>query len=97
MKKCSHAKIIGPKAASQRCGVFSIVFEENPYIVAKALEECSGIQSRAGLHCAPFAHKTIGTDTLGGTVRISFGPFHRMDDIKTLTKAIANLNTKASI
>ena len=97
MKKCSHAKIIGPKAASQRCGVFSIVFEENPYIVAKALEECSGIQSRAGLHCAPFAHKTIGTATLGGTVRISFGPFHRMDDIKTLTKAIANLNTKASI
>lgn len=34
----------------------------------------SGIAARCGLHCAPLAHKTAGTDATG-TVRISFSPF----------------------
>lgn len=33
-----------------------------------------GIAARCGLHCAPLAHKTVGTDKTG-TVRISFSPF----------------------
>lgn len=33
-----------------------------------------GIAARCGLHCAPLAHKTAGTD-VSGTVRISFSPF----------------------
>ena len=34
----------------------------------------SGVCVRAGLHCAPFAHKTAGTFSTG-TVRFSFSPF----------------------
>ncbi len=33
-----------------------------------------GIAARCGLHCAPLAHKTAGTEATG-TVRISFSPF----------------------
>lgn len=37
---------------------------------------------RAGLHCAPLAHDTAGTE---GTVRISFGAFSRSSDVRKLT------------
>lgn len=33
-----------------------------------------GIAARCGLHCAPLAHRTAGTESTG-TVRISFSPF----------------------
>ncbi len=33
-----------------------------------------GVAARCGLHCAPLAHKTAGTEATG-TVRISFSPF----------------------
>jgi cysteine desulfurase family protein len=39
-----------------------------------------GIMTRTGLHCAPFAHKTIGTFPTG-TLRFSFGPFSDLKDI----------------
>lgn len=39
-----------------------------------------GIMTRTGLHCAPFAHKTIGTFP-EGTIRFSFGPFNTEKDI----------------
>lgn len=40
-----------------------------------------GITSRSGLHCAPLAHKTIGTYP-HGTLRFSFGYFNTMEEIK---------------
>jgi len=48
----------------------------------------SGVRCRAGLHCAPFAHETMGTTEYGGTVRVSFGPFHTSEDIEHLVCAI---------
>jgi selenocysteine lyase/cysteine desulfurase len=39
-----------------------------------------GIMTRTGLHCAPLAHKTIGTFP-EGTLRFSFGPFNEITDI----------------
>ncbi|MBE6903623.1 MAG: aminotransferase class V-fold PLP-dependent enzyme [Ruminococcaceae bacterium] len=43
---------------------------------------------RSGLHCAPFAHKKIGTLNEGGTVRISFGAFNSYTEIKTFLAII---------
>lgn len=39
-----------------------------------------GITTRTGLHCAPLAHKTIGTYPKG-TIRFSFGAFNELRDI----------------
>ncbi len=39
------------------------------------------IQTRAGLHCAPGAHRHLQTFDTGGTVRFSVGPFTTSDDI----------------
>jgi cysteine desulfurase family protein len=51
------------------------------------LDEEFGILSRVGLHCAPAAHKTLGSFP-EGTVRLSPGVFTSMDDIDKTLKAI---------
>ncbi len=86
--------IVGPQTSDNRCGVFSLDFGEDPHTIAKRLEECSGIQSRAGLHCAPFAHQSLGTTDRGGTVRVSFGPFHTLEDVKYLVQSIHNVSER---
>ena len=52
---------------------------------AKLAEQ--GICVRAGLHCAPAAHRTAGTHD-SGTVRVSFSVFSTMDDVHALISAV---------
>ena len=80
--------IVGPQTSQHRCGVFSLQFESPCHQMALLLEQDYNIQTRAGLHCSPFAHQTMGTSESGGTVRISFGPFHTIEDIKHLAQSI---------
>ncbi len=54
------------------------------------LDEEYGILSRVGLHCAPAAHKTIGSFP-EGTVRLAPGVFTTMDDIRTTIRAIEKI------
>ena len=42
--------------------------------------ECNGIKTRCGLHCAPLAHKTIGSYP-NGTVRLSISYFTSKEEI----------------
>ncbi len=51
------------------------------------LDEEYGVLSRVGLHCAPAAHKTIGSFP-EGTVRLSPGIFNTMAEIHETLKAI---------
>ena len=54
--------------------------------IGSALAE-RGIAVRAGIQCAPYAHRTAGTlDT--GTVRISFSDFNTPEEVARLIRAI---------
>jgi selenocysteine lyase/cysteine desulfurase len=44
-----------------------------PEQAAAQLEVSSGARCRAGLQCAPLAHRHIGTLDVGGTMRIAPG------------------------
>lgn len=55
--------------------------------VALMLDRDFGVASRAGLHCAPAAHQTIGTFP-GGTVRLSMGFFTTDEDIRATVRAL---------
>ncbi|MBN1289142.1 MAG: aminotransferase class V-fold PLP-dependent enzyme [Actinobacteria bacterium] len=55
--------------------------------VGQVLDEDFGIMSRVGLHCAPQAHRTIGTFP-DGTVRLSIGYFNSPEDIQKTIRAI---------
>lgn len=49
-----------------------------------------GICVRAGLHCAPLAHKSAGT-VEKGTVRVSFSPFNTEKEVLTAASEIKNI------
>ena len=52
------------------------------------LDSDYGIKNRSGLHCAPLAHKTIGSFP-SGTVRFSLSYFNTIEDINY---AISSVN-----
>lgn len=57
--------------------------------VAAALGD-QGLAVRAGLHCAPFAHRTAKTfDT--GTVRVSLSPFNTAEEMDTAARIIRDV------
>ena len=93
LSEVRDVQIVGPQTSEHRCGVFSLRFDERPETAAEQLE-MAGIKCRPGLHCAPYAHKTLGTDKFGGTVRVSFGPFHTQEDVSSLVRQIAHCSQK---
>jgi len=82
------ARIYGGKDPAQRTALVSFTLDDiSPSDVAFSLDERFDIMSRPGLHCAPSAHRTIGTFP-DGTVRFSFGIFTTEDEIMKAIKAI---------
>lgn len=72
-----------------RTGVVSFTFDGvNPKDTAARLADEHMIACRAGFHCAPLAHETIGTLPLGGTVRLSPGFFNTEADIDHAIAAV---------
>ncbi len=67
-------KIFGTLDAARQVGVVSVDFPglDNAE-AAFQLERDYGVLTRCGLHCAPLAHRTLGTFP-AGTVRFSVGP-----------------------
>jgi cysteine desulfurase family protein len=57
---------------------------------ASRLDEDFGILCRAGLHCAPHAHRTLGTFP-HGAIRFSAGAFTTIGDAEHALKAVAHL------
>lgn len=71
-------------------GVLSFIAEDFGSEEFAALMDNKGICARAGLHCAPLAHKSAGTlDT--GTVRLSFSPFISEKQVKTAASLIKQI------
>ena len=82
----------GPRGVKNRVGVFSVRLEGyDPHELSAILEGSYGILTRPGIHCAPLAHEAIGTASLGGTTRFSFGPFVTRQDVKYATDALAQI------
>ncbi len=61
-----------------------------PSEVGLRLDEEFGIMCRVGLHCAPAAHRTIGTFPTG-TVRFAPGAFTTTEEIDRAVEAVARL------
>lgn len=79
---CRDAERALPLVAFRTAGI-------DPADLAWGLGEL-GFAVRAGLHCAPAAHRTAGTlDT--GLVRAGLGPRHTADDVAALVDAVGFL------
>lgn len=60
--------------------------------VAALLDE-AGIAVRAGLHCAPSAHRQIGTEARG-TVRVSLSAFTTVSELENIYRIIVKISHK---
>ncbi len=73
-------------------GVLSLTVErEDPESVAEKLAGY-GIAVRAGMHCAPMAHKTAGTFPTG-TVRLSVSSFTTRGEIRSVGKIMRKITS----
>ena len=81
-------RILGMPSTEERVGVVSIqTLQHDLADVAFKLDFEYGIMTRVGLHCAPNAHKTLGTYPTG-TIRFSFGNFNTEEDVQTAVNAL---------
>ena len=94
LKEIPNIRIIGiPDLTNQdicrRTGVVSLqTLTKDISQAAWELDEMYGIMTRSGLHCAPYAHKTLGTYP-AGTIRFSFGWWNTKQEIDTALQALA--------
>ena len=73
-------------------GVISFnVCGQDSHTVASVLDSVHGIEVRAGLHCAPLAHKDIGASEYGGTIRVSPGIFTAENDLQHFLNCLEDL------
>lgn len=94
LSSIERVKLYGPADLSMRVGIISFNIEGmEPSDVALALDVEFGIMCRPGLHCAPSAHRTIGTFPKG-TVRFSVGFFNTKEDVEKAIEAVKKLARK---
>ena len=83
-------RIVGPTLDMPRTSVISITSNVIDIAsLAAALAE-KGIETRVGMHCAPAAHKAMGTFP-GGTLRFSPGPFTKSEEINFAISEIKSI------
>ncbi len=69
-------------------GVVSFIVEGiNPGDLGHILDEAFEISVRTGLHCAPLAHRTLGTFP-EGTIRVAPGCFTQHEDLENLLQSL---------
>lgn len=92
LRELPTATVYGPADAAGRAGVVSFNLEGfDPQELALTLDAVFGVQVRAGLHCAPRQHRTLGTLQRGGAVRMSWGGSTTVEMVDEALAAIAEL------
>lgn len=91
LKEILHVKnvvLIGKSDMTDRTAVASLDFPGmDNALISHRLSSVHGIINRCGLHCAPLAHKTLGTYPQG-TVRLSFSHFNTITEVNSSLEAI---------
>ncbi|NLU36555.1 MAG: aminotransferase class V-fold PLP-dependent enzyme [Clostridiales bacterium] len=92
LSQLKKIKLYGPADPFMRTGIISInIGNKDSSEVCNLLDERYRIAVRGGLHCAPLAHKTIGT-FCQGTIRFSYGFFNSLDEIKYCIRALEEIS-----
>lgn len=98
-EKLSHYDEIvlyGPSPDEERVAVLSFIIKGwDPQDIEQMLSQNYGVSVRTGLHCAPLAHKTIGTygEKGEGTIRVSPGFFTTKQELRLFLTAIKNITS----
>lgn len=91
VQKIEKIRLYGPLARGQHAPVVSLnIGDADSSEISYILDEEYNIGVRPGLHCAPLAHKTIGTFKQG-VVRFSFGFKNTHDEVELAIKALKEI------
>ncbi len=83
--------IHGPRDPQRKTGVVLFTIDGiDPAEIGDRLDSEFGIAVRVGLHCAPGAHRALGTFPLGG-VRLSPGYFNTAEDVERAVEAVSRI------
>lgn len=94
LRKNPKIRIYGPLDNKHRSSVVCLnILGKDSSEVAYILDSKYNIAVRPGLHCAPLAHKTIGTDKIGA-VRFSISVFTRKEEIMYAVKALNEISSE---
>ena len=84
-------RVYGPDHLDKRIGIVPLTFERYwPPDAARILDSRYGIAARAGLHCSPLAHRTIGTIETGA-LRFSLSYLNSEDDVDYLIECLKEM------
>lgn len=95
LEQAGLVRLLGRRDCRNRTGVVSLqtcgrAMDEAAY----ELDEEYGIMTRVGLHCAPSAHRTLGTYP-EGTIRFSFGWWNTEEQVEHALRALREICKKA--
>lgn len=91
LENLGDIKIIGKKNTDMRVGVVSIqTLKTDMASAAFMLDDKYHIMTRVGMHCAPSAHKALGTYP-EGTLRFSFGWWNTKEDVQKALTALEEI------
>jgi cysteine desulfurase/selenocysteine lyase len=94
LAELSRVRIYGPLNPGAMLPTVSIAIDGmDNGVAAQRLNDEYDIAVRVGLHCAPAAHRTMGTFP-SGTIRVSLGYFNTREEIDALVSALSELSTR---
>jgi len=94
LRAIQGVRVIGPDSMSDKCAIVAADFPnmDNADVSAR-LDEEYGIMTRCGLHCAPSAHKALGTFP-GGVVRFSPGHLNTEAEVYEVLEAVGQITNR---
>jgi cysteine desulfurase family protein len=98
MREIAGVTLYRPDSPDGCVGVASLnIAGYDPQEAAMLLDATFGIQVRAGLHCAPLMHESLGTLAVGGTIRFSLGAFSTEADVDAAIAGVAELARNGNV
>lgn len=100
LEEIGGVRVIGPPPHRGRGFVVSFILDDrhgaplDPLTISQVLAEQYGISTRAGLHCAPTAHRHFGTLERGGTLRFSVSYFTTEDEVDYALRAVREVSAE---
>lgn len=91
LREIKKVKVFGSPRDEDSVAVISFIVEGlDSGELGFILEQAYGILCRTGLHCAPYAHRALGTFPQG-TVRFSLGYFNREEEVEHALAALREI------
>ncbi|WP_026842005.1 aminotransferase class V-fold PLP-dependent enzyme [Citrifermentans bremense] len=93
LRAAPHVEVYGPLEGARGAAVSFNAAGHDPAALSFLLDSDYDLSVRAGLHCAPDTHRSIGTYPTG-TVRVSPGFFNTEADIDFFLKALHEITAR---